>query len=118
MIQAAQHSAMMALNAFSTKVQANANNIANVNTAGYKKTEVTLASVPPNGVKANSQKVNTAGPLALQDTSNGTKEVEMSNVDLGQEIPEMNTNSLMYQANLKTLKTSDQMIGSLLNIKG
>jgi len=43
--------------------------------------------------------------------------VEQSNVDLGQELPEMNLNARFYQANLKTMKVADEMLGSLLKIK-
>ena len=43
--------------------------------------------------------------------------IEQSNVDLGQELPEMSLNSRFYEANLKTLQTADEMLGSLLKIK-
>ncbi len=118
MIQAAQNSALMALNAFSTKVQSNANNIANANTDGFKKTRVTLQSVDPNGVEPSVGKITTPGPVKYEQTSNGSEPVEMSNVDLGEEIPDMMLNSNFYQANLKSLQTSNEMAGSLLNIKG
>lgn len=117
MIRSATSSALSALQAFSTRVNSNANNIANANTDGFKKTRVTLASAEPTGVTANVERPNTAGAVAYQEGPNGPEEFEMSNVDLGQEIPEMNLNSTLYKANLKTLQVADEMTGSLLKLK-
>lgn len=43
--------------------------------------------------------------------------VEKSNVDLGEEMPEMIMNKHTYSANLKTIETVDEMMGQLLNTK-
>lgn len=117
MISPAHNSALTALQAFSTKVNSNANNIANANTDGFKKTRTILASKESGGVTANTEKVDTAGAVVYQETSIGMEEIELSNVDLGREIPEMSINSTLYKANLKTLQVADEMTGSLLKIK-
>lgn len=117
MISPAHNSAMTGLQAFSTKVNSNANNIANADTDGFKKTRVTLASTEAGGVSANVEKINTAGTVIYQEGNSGLEVVEMSNVDLAQELPEMNLNSTLYKANLKTLQVADEMTGSLLNLK-
>lgn len=117
MIQQTQNSALSALQAFSTKVNSNANNIANANTEGYKKTRVNLETGKDGGVKPVVEKVDTPGARIFQDTSEGQKEVELSNVDLSQEIPEMSISSTLYKANLKTLQVTDEMTGTLLNLK-
>lgn len=110
-------SALSALDAFSTKVNSNANNIANASSEGYKKTRVTLATQEPQGVRASVETVDTPGNMVYQETNNGNELVELSNVDLTEEIPESLINSRFYQANLKTLQTADEMSESLLNIK-
>lgn len=110
-------SALSGLQAFGKKIEANGNNIANVNTDGFKKNRVTMASVDPQGVKTMVDKVNIPGSSVLKETSNGETFVELSNVDLGSEIPDMNMNSLMYKANLKTIEVLEEMTGSLLNLK-
>jgi flagellar basal-body rod protein FlgC len=43
--------------------------------------------------------------------------IEQSNVDLGEELPEMMLNTHGYTANLKSLQAADQMMQSLLDIK-
>lgn len=109
--------ALSALQAFGTKIQSNANNIANINTDGYKKTRVTLANTPPTGVQAQVEKTTTAGPTVYQEGPDGPETVELSNVDLGSELPEMGLNSIYYTANLKTIQTENEMVGSLLKLK-
>lgn len=116
MIPATQ-SALSALQAFGTKLNSNANNIANASSEGYKKTRVLLENQEPHGVKAITEKVDTPGTMRYEETNNGEDFVELSNVDLAQELPESSINARFYQANLKTLQVADEMIGSLLKLK-
>lgn len=113
----AYHSALAGLQAFGTKIQSNSNNIANINTDGFKKSRVTMVETAPQGVKPQVDKVNSPGTSVFQETSSGYELVELSNVDLGAEIPEMNLNSTFYLANLKTIQTVSEMTGELLKIK-
>lgn len=116
MISAFQ-SALSGLQAFGTKIQSNSNNIANASTDGFKRTRVILESTQPHGVKAQVEKVDSPGPKVFQEGAEGPDLVELSNVDLGRELPEMYLNSQMYKANLKTLQTVDNMLGHLLETK-
>ncbi len=110
-------SSLSALQAFGTKIDANASNIANSNTEGYKRTRVTMEeSTPPgNGVTAQAEKTTNDGPLVYD--SSGTEVVEQSNVDLGQEIPDLMMNQNLYEANIKALQTSDELMQTTLDIK-
>lgn len=117
MISPAHSTALSALQAFSTKINSNANNIANANTEGFKKTRVNLESTERGGVQAVVEKMNTPGAVIPQETAQGQEYVEQSNVELAEELPDMNLNSTLYQANLKTLQVADEMTGSLLSIK-
>jgi flagellar basal-body rod protein FlgC len=116
MISATQ-AALSGLQAFTAKTQSNANNIANSNTNGFKKTLVTNSSISPQGVKAQVNQVTTPGPTVYQQTETGIEPVELSNVDLAKEIVDMNLNSTMYKANLKTLESVNDMTGMLLKLK-
>ena len=113
----AVNSTLSGLQAFGTKMNSNANNIANVSSEGYKKTRVTLSSQAPQGVKASVETVDSPGTMRLEDTNNGNTPVELSNVDLAEELPDSQINARFYQANLKTLQTVDEMTESLINIK-
>lgn len=111
------NSALSALQSFGTKLHSNSNNIANANTNEFKRTRVINTTADPTGVKAEVEKVETAGPKVFEETSSGYDQVELSNVDLGVEIPDMNLNSSMYKANLKTIETINEMTGELLKLK-
>ena len=111
----AYQSATSALQAFGTRINSNANNIANSQTEGYKRTNVTLAAPSQGGVQATVAKVNTQGPMA-GGAESGTPPIEQSNVDLVSELTDMTLNADYYKANLKTIQTADQMSKSLLDI--
>lgn len=116
MISALQ-SALSGLQAFGTRIHSNANNIANSNTEGFKKTRVTLENMEPNGVKAQVQKVETPGPQIYDQTPNGLALIEQSNVELSRELPDMMLNTNFYKANLKSLQTADELMSSVLDLK-
>jgi flagellar hook protein FlgE len=117
MMNAAYQAALSGLQAFGTKINSNANNIANANSEGFKKTRVTLAETLPQGVKTVVDKVETPGATVLEETAMGMDVVELSNVELGSELPQMLLNSQFYKANLKTIETVNRMAGTLLDIK-
>ncbi len=111
------YTALSGLQAYSTRVANNANNIANVNTEGFKKDRVILSAQPPQGVRATVEEVNAPSPAVTEMTDQGSEMVKQSNVDLGEEIPDLVVNQHSYSANLKTIETTDQMMQSLLNLK-
>ena len=113
----AYQSALSALQAFGTRVTANADNIANSTTDGYKRTRVTLAAAQPQGVRATAEKDAAEGPMVPKETTGGIEFIEQSNVDLANELTDMTLNATYYKANLKTLQATDQMTKSLLDIK-
>lgn len=111
-------SALSAMTAFRKKLDVTSNNIANVKTDGFKKSRVTMQEGSHGEVQANIQKVNTPG-VPHETIENGNiVEVESSNVDLSEELTSLIPTRTAYTANLKTLKTTDELIGSLLDIIG
>lgn len=114
----AMNTALSGLQATSTRVNTTANNVANLNTDGFKKSRVVLAEQVPQGVKATVEKVETPGSVVQEQTSDGMEYVEKSNVDLVEEMPSMMLSQHTYSANLKTLQTADEMTATLLDIKG
>lgn len=113
----ATNSALSGLQAYGTKINSNANNIANLSTEGYKKTRVTLSAQAPQGVQANVETVDSPGNTRLEDSAQGQEQVELSNVDLAEELPDSQLNARFYQANLKTLDVADEMTKNMLDIK-
>ncbi len=110
------NTSLSGLNAFQQQLGVAANNLANVNTDGFKASRAVLESAQPQGVIAKSQKLELPGPLELQQTADGEQQVEKSNVDVGQEMVGLMTARRAYQVNLKALKTADETVGSLLDV--
>ncbi len=111
------NSSLSALQAFSKKSESIADNTANVNTDGFKKTRVTMHEGEANGVVFQVSRINTPGPLIFEEQAAGESLVEKSNVELSEELPEMMLTRRFYQANIKMIQTQDEMLGGLLDIK-
>jgi len=111
-------SAVSAISAFSVKMNVSANNVANVNTDGFKKNRTTLKEGRFGGVEPDIDRVDTPG-YTRQASENGlAREVETANVDLTEELSVSITTQSAYKANLKTIQAHDDMLGSLLDIIG
>jgi flagellar basal-body rod protein FlgC len=110
----AMDSALSALDAFGKKMDVTANNIANVNTDGFKKSRADLQEAD-HGVTVNISRVNTPGaPIPAEDGTGKMK--ESSNVDVAEEIVNLKTTDNAFQANLKTIQAEGDMLGSLFDI--
>ncbi|MFP3982243.1 MAG: flagellar basal body rod C-terminal domain-containing protein [Desulfurivibrionaceae bacterium] len=107
---------LSALQAFQTRQNATADNVANVNTEDYKKTEVTLDGGQNDSVRVRTEKVDTPGPLVSEETGRGSELVEKSNVELSEELPESMLNKRHFEANVKMIEQADEMTGALLDI--
>ena len=109
---------LSALSAFVTKLGATADNIANVNTDGFKRNRAVMHEDDNGGVRVELSKDQSPG-LRYDVIEDGKKvEKETSNVDLAEEITDLMLTKRAYQANLKTIETQDEMLGSLLDTIG
>ena len=112
------NNSLSGLSAFTKKMRVISNNIANVNTDGYKKRRASFSEGTSGGVEVDVTRIDTPGPPNLYAKDHPTLEKEMSNVDLTEEIPQMMVTQRGYEANLKTLKNQDEMLGVLLDVLG
>jgi flagellar basal-body rod protein FlgC len=98
-------SALSAVNAFGTKLDVTANNIANANTDRFKKSRVEFQeSAPGLGVTAVVEQV--AAPQF----------VEQSNVDLGEEAVNLMMAQRGIELNAGVIRAYDAALGSLVSI--
>ena len=108
------NAALSALGALGIKLGVTADNIANVNTDGFKKSRAILKDTDLSGVTVSISRVDTPGSsIPSEDGSPQMK--ESSNVDLGEEIINLKTTKYAYLANLKTIKAEDAMLGTILD---
>ena len=63
------------------------------------------------------RKDESAGPTVLSDRGHGLSMVELSNVDPGEEAIDLIMGQRGFEANLQTLNTADQMLGTILDVK-
>jgi flagellar basal-body rod protein FlgC len=107
-----------ALRAFIAKLGVTADNIANVNTDGFKRKRALLNEDHNGGVRVKISKDESPG-ICYDAIADGKKvEKETSNVDLTEEIPNLMLTKRAYQVNLKSVETQDKMLGALLDIVG
>lgn len=111
------HSVFSGLGAYAKQIEVSANNVANVNTDGFKKSRTELVALETGGVIPVVRKDNSAGPTIVRDRGYGLTPVELSNVDLGEETVVQIIAQRGFEANLQTIKTADNLLGSLLDIK-
>ncbi|EGB13252.1 protein of unknown function DUF1078 domain protein [Pseudodesulfovibrio mercurii] len=99
-----------ALSALSTVQEVSANNIANMNTDGFRAGAVSLESGPGGqGVEVASITESTAPGAFI----NG---VETSNTDVGREMVDMIVTSRAFEANTTFIRASEEMTGHLLDM--
>jgi len=91
------------INAHSSWLNSNANNISNVNTDNFIPTQTNL-NESENGVKAISKKADDSG-------------AKQSQTDITKEIPEQIIIGYGFEANALSVKTYDEMMGTVLDLK-
>lgn len=108
-------STVSSLQAHDRKMAVHANNVANVNTNGFKRDQAVLEEGVAGEVRVNLRKDRSPAPEdpLAPDAPDMTK--ELSNVDLVDEMTGMIPTEIGYKANLKTIQTRDEMIGTLLD---
>jgi flagellar hook protein FlgE len=114
----ALNSTISSLRAFVKKLGVTADNIANVNTDEFKKNRALFKEGLNGGVRVEIRRDNSPGFRYEMVENDQVVEKETSNVDLTEEIPNLIIAKRGYQANLKTLQTQDEILGSLLDIVG
>ena len=114
----AANGTLSALQAYKKSMGVTANNIANVNTAEFKKSRVTMKEGVSGNVEVDVSKVNTPGYRYQELDGDQMVTRETSNVNLEEELPDLMVTQRTYEANLKVLQTRDKMLGTTLDILG
>lgn len=112
------NSGLSALRAFGEKMAVTGNNVANMNTEEFKKSRAILKEGSNGDVQVEVDRVNTPGPTIVEINDGKMTEKELSNVDLAEEISQTILAQRGYEANLTTIKTRDEMLGTLVDIIG
>jgi len=114
----ALNSTVSALQAYKAQMEVTSNNVANVNTDGFKKSKATLKEGLNGNVQVDVNRVDTPGSRYRELEGDQIVEKETSNVDLAEEFPQMMVTQHAYEANMKVLQAQDKLLGTTLDILG
>ncbi len=97
------------------QVEAAARNVANAATRGYRRVEPVFEEIP-GGVGVRLRRVDEPGP-PVSGVRVPAAVVGGSNVELSREIPRLIEGQRGFETHLKVLRTQDEMLGTLLDLK-
>ncbi len=103
------------IQAHQTMMNTNANNIANVNTDGFSPSDTKISN-SGDSIVANNRKSSNSSFLKNQNEEK-TLENKSSETNLTKEISDQVIIEKAIAANVTAIKTQDEMLGSLLDIK-
>jgi len=117
--------ALSGLRTSAGRLQNSANNLANIETSGFKKSTVTVGEAKSGGSQLTSiRRVNVQGDILLKGnlgaSPNGTilsSSFKISNVDILKEMADQVTTQVVFTSNAKITDATDQIIGAILDIK-
>ncbi|MBI5847786.1 MAG: hypothetical protein HZB31_07550 [Nitrospirae bacterium] len=89
-----------ALSAYLTRLNVTANNVANMNTEGFKPSNAMLNTMSDGGVSAT------------------IRQLDVPEVDLAGEMVDLIVTEIAFKANIKAIRMEDEITGSILDIKG
>jgi flagellar basal-body rod protein FlgC len=107
--------ALSGLRALDKKMEVTANNVANAQTDGFKKDRVEFQETYPAGVKVTLSKPDEQGAVVTDECCGELKET--ANVSLEEAMVDLITTPFQYKLNLQVLKTEDEMVKALIDIK-
>lgn len=110
------NSALTALDAFFKKMDVASNNVANIISDGFKKSRAVIEEGENGGVTVSIQKIDTPGSAITYEDGSGVQTKEGSNVDFAEEAVNMILAQRGFEANLKSLKTQSELLGTFLDI--
>jgi flagellar basal body rod protein FlgG len=112
------YAALSAVDAFSKTMAVTANNVANINTSGFKKSRAIAEEGQNGAVEVSIQEIDTPGSLIPSEESSTEQTETTSNVNIAEEMVHMTITQLGYEANLKSLEVQEELQGFILNILG
>ena len=108
---------VLGLKAFQKSAEVTANNIANVNTDGFKKSRAVIQEDKSGNPQVAVDKVDLSGYKVREMTGEGPVDRELSNVDLAEETVDLIVEQRGFEGNVKTIQAADEMLGALLDVK-
>lgn len=112
-------SAISGISANTVRAAVAANNIANVNTSGFKASRVTVESSGSDRQETHITESTESGSFIPRSDGlpEGSELEETSNVDLAEEFVQLQISEHGYSANAAVIRTQDEMLGTVLDMR-
>jgi len=112
------NTSLSALLAFGRKLGVHANNIANMNSEGFRKGRAVLKEGVGQTVTAELGPADPSRHTVSETGRDQPQQTESGDVELAEEIVGAMTSQRGYEANLTVIKTEEEMSGTLLDLLG
>jgi len=111
-------SALAAMSANAARLAVAANNIANSNTVGFKKSTAVLESNAAALPAVSISQSNIPGPIILspEGLPGGEQFRELPNISLAEEFIQMQLAEIGYKVGTSLISAHDEMIGTILDL--
>jgi flagellar basal-body rod protein FlgB len=103
-----------ALSGATLRQTALSNNIANANTAGFKRSDVDFASTLAGAIDSGDSRQQIAGAQFSPVVDPSTGRADGNNVDVDTEMADLSENSVVYQTLVEVAKARIQIISSAI----
>jgi flagellar hook protein FlgE len=112
-------SAISGISANTVRAAVAANNIANVNTSGFKASRVTVESSGSGRQETHITESTESGSFIPRSDGlpEGSELEETSNVDLAEEFVQLQISEHGYSANAAVIRNQDEMLGTVLDMR-
>lgn len=107
-----------ALQAYGRKMGVSAHNVANVNTDEFKKSQAVITEAQNDSVKVSISQAGAQGSLGSETQGGQPVQRELSNTDLAEEFTQQIVTQRGFEANAHTIRTHDDMLGTVIDIMG
>ena len=109
---------VLALQAFSKQMDVSANNVANVLSDDFKKSRAINTEGKNGQVETTITKIETPGPRVGDPLSKTGESKELSNTGIAEELANQIVAEQGFKANVTAIKSSEETIGSLIDLMG
>ena len=110
------NSNISAIMAFGRKMAVHADNVANINSNGFKKNRAILKEGPDRNVTVDIERIDPSARPVPEISKDEVVQNESSDVDLATEVTEMMITQNGYQANSAFIKNQEELIGTILDL--
>ncbi len=110
------NTSLSAMVAFGKKMGVHANNIANMNTEGFRKSRAVLKEGADQTVTVEIDRNDASNYPASKTSQNANPDNESNDVDVATEIVGTIISQKGYEANSVVIKTEEEMTGTILDL--